>query len=251
MHPPDHAARAWTAVSRSLTLAFLAVVAAALFAPPVQARPRDEVMSGAFRCAPISSSRQWLDCYYGAAQPARAALGLPPAPDAQIRLVTAPASDGTSPADTAVRDEVMSGAFRCNTAGSDRQWLDCYYTAAQPMRATLGLSAVPGVKGASLPAQVAMATASAGSFGMPAPPKFADTKHVSSRMADYKFDAHGIFTVTLANGQIWQQVAGDTTIAHWKKPAADYVVQISHGFLGSYNFQVKNEPGLFKVLRVS
>jgi len=216
-----------------------------------QADTRGDVLSGIARCGAIADDHTWLNCIYGAAQPMRGQLGLPPAPDAQIRLVTAPASDGTSPADTAVRDEVMSGAFRCNTAGSDRQWLDCYYAAAQPMRATLGLSAVPGVKGASLPAQVAMATASAGSFGMPAPPKFADTKHVSSRMADYKFDAHGIFTVTLANGQIWQQVAGDTTIAHWKKPAADYVVQISHGFLGSYNFQVKNEPGLFKVLRVS
>ena len=70
-------------------------------------------------------------------------------------------------------------------------------------------------------------------------------------MADYKFDPHGVFTVTLANGQVWRQVAGDTTIAHWKKPPENYAVRISHGFLGSYNFQVKNEPGLFKVLRLS
>ncbi|HVW75598.1 MAG TPA: hypothetical protein VHC39_18310 [Rhizomicrobium sp.] len=239
MHLPDRIVP-WTAILRGLTFAFLTMSAIGFFSPPAQARPRDEVMSGAFRCAPIGNSHQWLDCYYGAAQPARAALGLPPAPDAQIKLVSAPAPDGTSPADVAVRDEVLSGAFRCNTVGNDRQWLDCYYAAAQPMRAALGLSPVPAAK-----------SISAGSFGMPAPPKLADVRRVSSRMADYKFDAHGIFTVTLANGQVWQQVAGDTTIAHWKKPAADYLVEISHGFLGSYNFQVKNEPGLFKVLRIS
>src|ERR1700761_9193190 len=76
---------------------------------PAQARPRDEVMSGAFRCAPIGDSRKWLDCYYGAAQPARAALGMQPAPDAQVRLVSSPVSDGTQPRDVAVRDQVLSG----------------------------------------------------------------------------------------------------------------------------------------------
>ena len=70
-------------------------------------------------------------------------------------------------------------------------------------------------------------------------------------MASYAFDKHGVFTITLANGQVWQQVAGDTTVAHWEKKPDNYVVQISHGFLGSYNLHVKNEPGFFKVLRVS
>ena len=41
-------------------------------AAPAQARPRDEALSGAFRCAVIADSHQWLDCYYGAAQPVRA-----------------------------------------------------------------------------------------------------------------------------------------------------------------------------------
>ena len=52
-------------------------------AAPAQARPRDEALSGAFRCAVIADSHQWLDCYYGAAQPMRAWLGLSPAPQAQ------------------------------------------------------------------------------------------------------------------------------------------------------------------------
>ncbi len=51
-----------------------------LFAAPAMARPRDDAMSAAFRCGVIGEARQWLDCYYGAAQPVRAALGMPPAP---------------------------------------------------------------------------------------------------------------------------------------------------------------------------
>src|SRR5436853_3996123 len=51
---------------------------------------RDEVMSGAARCAGIADDRTWLDCFYGSAQPMRATLGLPPAPPAQTKLVPPP-----------------------------------------------------------------------------------------------------------------------------------------------------------------
>ena len=58
---------------------------------------RDEVMSGAARCAGIADDRTWLDCFYGSAQPMRATLGLPPAPPAQTKLVPPPgASYSTS-----------------------------------------------------------------------------------------------------------------------------------------------------------
>src|ERR1700761_1703367 len=51
---------------------------------------RDEVMSGAARCAGIADNRTWLDCFYGSAQPMRAILGLAPAPPGQIKLVPPP-----------------------------------------------------------------------------------------------------------------------------------------------------------------
>ena len=57
-----------------------------LAAQPAASRPRDDALAGAFRCSVIADSRQWLDCYYGAAQPVRAALGLAPALAAQVRL---------------------------------------------------------------------------------------------------------------------------------------------------------------------
>ena len=69
-------------------------------------------------------------------------------------------------------------------------------------------------------------------------------------MSSYSFDKYGIFTVTLENGQTWQQISGDTNVSHWNKPATRYTVRISRGLLGSYNFQVKDSPGMFKVRRV-
>src|ERR1700749_4389743 len=58
---------------------------------------RDEVMSGAARCAGIADNRSWLDCFYGSAQPMRALLGLAPAPPAQTRLVPPPGAAYLSP----------------------------------------------------------------------------------------------------------------------------------------------------------
>jgi hypothetical protein len=56
------------------------------------AGPRDRARAASLRCDSISNERTWLDCYYGAAQPVRADLGLPPAPAGQQNLV--PAASG-------------------------------------------------------------------------------------------------------------------------------------------------------------
>ena len=56
-------------------------------ASPALAGPREDMMAGISRCAGIADDRTFLNCVYGAAQPLRAQLGLPPAPDAQQRLV--------------------------------------------------------------------------------------------------------------------------------------------------------------------
>lgn len=52
-----------------------------------QASPRSEVRARSLRCDGISDERSWLNCYYGAAQPVRGELGLPPAPASQQSLV--------------------------------------------------------------------------------------------------------------------------------------------------------------------
>lgn len=212
---------------------------------PAAARPRDEAMSGAFRCAAIGDLRAWLDCFYGAAQPVRAALAMPPAPQAQLALVAKPPTGAVPPDDVALRDAAMGEAFRCNGAADERQWLSCYYGAAAGVRAKLGLAS------ASPPSPKAIAPAPA--FGMAPKPKIAipdSADHVAAHMQSYSFDGDGMFTVTLDNGQVWRQITGDTDYAHWKKPAGIYQVRITHGALSSYNLQVRNSPGLFKVRRV-
>src|SRR5882724_4709189 len=123
---------------------WLLVPAVLSLAAPAQARPRDDALRGAIRCGVIADSRQWLDCYYGAAQPVRAGLGLGSALPAQISLAASPPSGG-QPRDEAVRDEVVAAAAGCARAAGDRPWLDCYYAAAMPMRAQLGLSAPQAV----------------------------------------------------------------------------------------------------------
>src|SRR5580658_3947511 len=57
---------------------------------PALAAPRDDVLFGISRCGGIADDRTWLDCVYGAAQPMRAKLGLPPAPASQQALVPPP-----------------------------------------------------------------------------------------------------------------------------------------------------------------
>jgi hypothetical protein len=207
---------------------------------PAMARPRDDVMAGVFRCAAIGDTRTWLDCYYGAAQPMRASLGLPPVSPAQTRLATSPPAGGPT-GDMTARYQVTSAVLRCNNLPNDREWLDCYYGVAQPVRAQLGLS----------PAPQAQAAAEINKPASPAPVIARTIDPHWSPMTSYRFDRFGIFTVTLSNGQVWQQLSGDTDFAHWTKPAARYAVRITRGALGSFNLKVKGGSSAFKVERIN
>jgi hypothetical protein len=206
-----------------------------------QARPRDEVMINVYRCAGHASTRAWLDCYYGAAQPQRAALGLSPAPTAQMALVANPPAPGV-PQDLAVRDTVIVAASRCGSVAAERPWLDCYYAAANPARSLLGLTPV------AVPAPAtALSPAPAGQGGM------FDKQPINGRgrMASYKFDSNGFFTVVLDNGEVWRQIDGDTTMAHWFRKPGFYVATVTAGALGSSNLSVQGEGRSYRVRRVS
>jgi hypothetical protein len=214
-----------------------------LTAPAFAAGPRDEVIAGMFRCAAVGDTRAWLDCFYGAAQPVRAALGLPSVLPAQARLAQNPPASPQS-GDPGPRYQTTSEVLRCNSLSEDRQWLDCYYAAAQPVRTQLGLLPAPQVR-PTLPADAAVkptVSQGAGSVAVRFP--------ISSRMASYSFDRYGVFTVVLANGQTWRQLSGDTSAAHWTKPAPGYTVQISRGALRSFNLKVKGISSAYKVERI-
>ena len=131
-----------------MALGLLVVAIAAMSASSVQARSRDDVMAGAYRCGAVADDRQWLDCFYGVAQPVRAQLGLPAVPEAQMRLAAALPAGGET-RNAKIRDEALAGAARCYSIADDRQWLNCYYAAAQPVRALLNL-ALPSQAGSAV-----------------------------------------------------------------------------------------------------
>lgn len=218
-------------------LVSLAGLSLAVMMSSAAARPRDDVMGAAYRCAGIANSRQWLDCYYGVAQPVRAELGLPPAPQQQMALAAQPPVGGT-PQDLELRDAVLAEASRCYTLGGDREWLNCYYAAAQPLRASLGLTPGPTPPPAG------------NNFGLPPKPVAHEPTSTRAMMAEYKFDGFGKFTVRLADGQVWRQLTGDTTLAHWDRPAGSYTVDVKRGAFGSFNLSVEHVGGVYKVQRI-
>ena len=176
---------------------------APISASPAFAGTRDDVMSAATRCAGITDNRIWLDCYYGAAQPMRAQLGLIPAPASQTARVPPP-----------------PGAARV-------------FSAAPPPPAG------PPVRQASVAPPVTKGIMG-GLFGSSTD----DTK-----LSVYRFDKHGMFTVTLSNGQIWQQVADDINFAHWRGPASNYKVSVAEGGFGHAELTVENDGQTYEVRR--
>ena len=194
-------------------------VAALLLLPSASAWAdmRGDIQANINRCGALSDDRQWLDCVYGSVQPMRARLGLPPASEGQIRL---------------------SGAQSYIAPPS----LPAGPSAAPPPR-SYGLAAPPAsavAPGPNVPGP---------GFGLrqPAPP----FKGVVAKLTSYTLDNHGRFTVTLANGQVWRQLSGDTTDAHWDKAkSSQYVIKISNGFFDSFNLEVEGQPERYKVQRL-
>jgi hypothetical protein len=246
--------------------------AALLVAAPAAARPRDDALAGAFRCAVIGEARQWLDCYYGAAQPVRAGLGLAPALAAQVKLASAPPAGGT-PTEVVTRDEVMARAAGCMRVAAERAWLDCYYDAATPMRARLGL-ALPAQAARPTPPppppvtpvpsapQIASATPPPRPPGPPPMPRntglfngiFNDTKPIlrNAPVQSYEIAKNGAFTLTLTDGQVWRQSEEDQIYhpARWRQPAEAMRVTISPNAMHTFKLEVAGESKFYKVRRI-
>lgn len=188
-----------------------ALVAGMGMAPvPVLADPREDVVNGMTRCASLADDRQWLDCYYGAAQPMRSQLGLPPAPAAQLRLLqmqtTAPAAAPAPP--VALPATVTRAAVR---------------SGPPPMPKRSGIFDVFG-----------------GSDVVNNAP-----------IQSYEVTAKG-FTVTLPDGQIWKQTEEDASQfpVDWRDPASSMRVTISQGALHSFNLVMGEETRHHKVTRI-
>jgi hypothetical protein len=205
--------------------------------PAVAAGPRDEVIASMYRCAVVGETRTWLDCFYGAAQPLRAALNLATVPAAQAHLAQNPPA-GT-PSDLDLRYQVTVDVIGCNALEQDREWLDCYYASAQSIRARLGLPPAPQTRPQSL------------SQPRPLPATQVPVRFpIVSRIVSLQLDEHGFFTAELANGQTWRQMPGDTSLVHLQKPPSSYAVQISRGALHSFNLKIQGISVEYKVERI-
>jgi hypothetical protein len=90
------------------TILAVAVAGGALIPGLALADAREDVINSLTRCASLTEDRQWLDCYYGAAQPMRAWLGLSPAPQSQLKLLQTQPQPSVLPA-TVSRATVRSG----------------------------------------------------------------------------------------------------------------------------------------------
>jgi hypothetical protein len=163
------------------------------------------------------------------------------------------------------REDVVAGLTRCAALADDRQWLDCYYGAAQPMRAWLGLSPAPQAqlkllsvqpKAAALPATVTRATVRT---GPPPPPRRSGIFDVfggedvvnNAPISTYEVTRNG-FTVTLPDGQVWRQTDDDAAKSpvRWREPATSMRVTISQGAMHSFNLVMNDENQHHKVTRV-
>ena len=245
----------------------LLIPAMLVLAATAEARPRDDALSGAIRCGVIADSRQWLDCYYGAAQPVRAALGLGSALPAQIALAASPPAGGP-PRDEATRNEVVASAAGCMREVADRPWLDCYYASAMPMRAQLGLgSPQAAARPVPVPAPQQLATVPPPAQAAiplkppPMPPKvgllgglFTDPRPVVTNMPlqSYEIDKDGSFTVTLIDGQVWEQSPEDHVYhrANWRKDASQMQVTIKPASMHTYVLTVLGQNYMYKVRRI-
>ena len=173
---------------------------------------------------------------------------------------------GGAPRDEAVRDDVMAGAAACNRVAGDRPWLDCYYGAAVPMRAQLGLS-VPAQASAKpmpppLPVMAYAPPAPAKPAGPPPMPRstgllngmFNDISPVVRNvpMQSVSFARNGAFTVTLSDGEVWAQAAEDEVYhpARWRDPGPNMLVTIAPDALHTFTLTVAGESRYYKVKRI-
>ncbi|HYS45824.1 MAG TPA: hypothetical protein VEM35_05270, partial [Rhizomicrobium sp.] len=155
-------------------------------------------------------------------------------------------------------------AAACMRVTADRPWLDCYYAAATPMRATLGLLAPqtvtrPAPQIASVPAPPARPAAAASPPPMPRRAGifsgiFSSNKPIVRNMPLQSFilDDKGAFTVTLVDGQVWEQLPEDEIYhrARWRKAASDMAVTITPDAMHTFLLTVSGEGYIYKVRRI-
>lgn len=160
------------------------------------------------------------------------------------------ASSGTAPAQTGdLRTELM----HCLSFSGTVERLSCYDRLARGAASgALGAPPASIPSPAPMPPVRAAAPPPASELGreelrgnVPA----ATPQQLTVEVTNFQKDPAGRFTITLANGQIWRQVAGDTTAAQYRA-GRTHSVTISQGSLGSYDLRFNDRNAVFKVQRL-
>ena len=82
--------------------------------------------------------------------------------------------------------------------------------------------------------------------------EFADNDQFSTgtmRLSAYSFGKDGLFTVTLADGEVWKQSPYDNIRAHWTDKPQSYVVVVVPDIMGSHTLRVRGDHD-YRVMRV-
>lgn len=168
------------------------------------------------------------------------------------------------------REDTLDGINRCRAILEDRLFLDCLYGAAQPLRASLGLAPAspgqirlvpPSTPPTVVPVPMRPVSASPPPMAMamaaprPAPSNGAiraGTKPgFHEWLETFSFDGKGRFTVTLGNGEIWRQDAGDAPRAAWRGRANDYYVEVIADSPRTGQLRVRGENNVYRVTKLN
>jgi hypothetical protein len=216
---------------------------------PQAAATREDVMLRLTRCSSIGDTRQYLDCYYAAAQPMRAELGLAPAPQA---ATYAPLFSLTQSLPPAQRFGAVTPAQNRPNLVPQTAYNGSVTVLAQRMRQQAGgdgptrlpfIGALLGISTAKVaPEQFGLRNARAIPNGV---------DHLVQRIRKVEFvRGTGDFIVTLENGQVWRQVPNDDARARWQKNMEGTLATVAYGAGDTYNFSI-GDRDIFKVRRVS
>ena len=76
-----------------------------------------------------------------------------------------------------------------------------------------------------------------------------DFKTGTTRLTAFSFGKDGLFTATLADGEVWKQSPYDDIRAHWSGQPTSYVVIVTADMMGSHTMRVKGDHD-YRVMRV-
>jgi hypothetical protein len=195
------------------------------------AGPRDDALEAVAKCAGLSDDHARLSCYDAAAASVKSALAVPQA---------APQTATAQAAPPPKQPETTFGLPSIFAGGGQTP---------QTTPQQFGSETVPKPPPPPEPPPANPAVAANVPPPPPPPPEPQELDSIAAGVSDYAFNPFGRFTVFLDNGQIWQQVEGDTDKAHFDQHGPNKVT-ISRGIFGSYGLRI-NEAGIaFKVKRL-